>query len=250
MKNEPLVSVIIPAYNCEKYIGKAVESALEQDVPLEVLIIDDCSADGTEKEIKRYLDIPYLHYYKNEKNLGAAASRNKGVKYAVGKYVAFLDSDDWWAPGKLKKQLKKMQEEKAVICSTGRELVDLEGNSLGKYIPVHERISYHMILKQNEINCSSVVLRRDVALEFPMEHEECHEDYFTWMKILKKYQFACAVNEPLLKYRLSNQGKSGGKLKSAVMTYKTYRAVGFGRVKSAVCFVSYAVCGVWKYRGI
>ena len=91
MKNEPLVSVIIPAYNCEKYIGKAVESALEQDVPLEVLIIDDCSADGTEKEIKRYLDIPYLHYYKNEKNLGAAASRNKGVKYAVGKYVAFLD---------------------------------------------------------------------------------------------------------------------------------------------------------------
>ena len=90
MKNEPLVSVIIPAYNCEKYIGKAVESVLEQDVPLEVLIIDDCSADGTEKEIKRYLDIPYLHYYKNEKNLGAAASRNKGVKYAVGKYVAFL----------------------------------------------------------------------------------------------------------------------------------------------------------------
>lgn len=81
-----------------------------------------------------------------------------------------------------------------------------------------------------------------------MEHEECHEDYFTWMKILKKYQFACAVNEPLLKYRLSNQGKSGRKLKSAVMTYKTYRAVGFGRVKSAVCFVSYAVCGVWKYR--
>ena len=82
-------------------IGQAKKSAT----------IDDCSADDTEKEIQRYLDIPYIHYYKNEKNLGAATSRNKDVKYAIGKYVAFLDSDDWWASGKLKKQLKKMQEE-------------------------------------------------------------------------------------------------------------------------------------------
>lgn len=248
MENEILVSVIIPAYNCEKYIGKAIESALEQNVPLEILLIDDCSVDATEAVVHKYLSHPHVHYYKNEKNLGAAASRNRGVKLAAGKYVAFLDSDDWWAPGKLEKQLKKIQEARAVLCSTGRELVDLAGNSLGKCIPVHERISYRMLLRQNEINCSSVLLRRDIALEFPMEHEECHEDYYTWMRILKKYQFACAVNEPLLKYRLSNQGKSGGKLKSAVMTYKTYRAVGFGRVKSAVCFVSYAVNGVWKYR--
>ena len=85
-----------------------------------------------------------------------------------------------------------------------------DGNSLGKTIPVHEKISYRMLLRQNEINCSSVVLKRDIALEFPMEHEECHEDYFTWMRILKKYHFACAVNEPLLNYRLSNNGKSGG----------------------------------------
>ena len=248
MGNEILVSVIIPAYNCEKYIGKAIESVLEQNVPLEILIINDGSVDATENVVQRYLDYPYVHYYNNENNLGAAASRNKGVKLAVGKYVAFLDSDDWWASGKLEKQLKKIQEEQAVLCSTGRELVGLDGNSLGKCIPVHERISYRMLLRQNEINCSSVLLRRDVALEFPMEHEECHEDYFTWMRILKKYRFACAVNEPLLKYRLSNQGKSGGKLKSAVMTYKTYRAVGFGRVKAAVCFACYAVNGVWKYR--
>ena len=250
MKNEILVSVITPASNCENYIGKAIESALEQDIPLEILIIDDCSADATEAVVHRYLDHPYVHYYKNEENMGAAASRNKGVQLAVGKYVAFLDSDDWWAAGKLKKQLKKIQDEDAVLCSTGRELVDLNGRSLGKCIPVHERISYRMLLRQNEINCSSVLLRRDVALEFPMEHEECHEDYYTWMRILKKYRFACAVNEPLLKYRLSNQGKSGGKLKSAVMTYKTYRAVGFGRAKAAACFLCYAVNGVWKYRGI
>ena len=109
MGNEILVSVIIPAYNCEKYIGKAIESVLEQNAPLEILIIDDCSTDATENAVQRYLDHPYVYYYKNKKNMGAAASRNRGVKLAVGKYVAFLDSDDWWASGKLEKQLKKIQ---------------------------------------------------------------------------------------------------------------------------------------------
>lgn len=248
MDEKNLVSVIIPAYNCEKYIEKAIDSVLEQNVPLEIVIINDCSKDGTEEVIRKYLEIPYIHYYRNEQNLGAAASRNKGVKLAKGNYVAFLDADDWWSSEKLKKQLALIEKEQAVLCCTGRELMDLSGRSLGKYIPVHEKISYRMILRQNEINCSSVLLRRDAALEFPMEHEECHEDYITWMKILKKYQFACAVNEPLLKYRLSNQGKSGNKWKSAVMTYKTYRAAGFGRLKSGACFVSYAVHGIWKYR--
>lgn len=248
MENEILVSVIIPAYHAEKYIEKAVDSALEQDVPLEILVIDDGSGDDTRKVLEKYRQNPDFHYLKNEKNMGAAKSRNRGVREARGRYVAFLDADDWWAPGKLGKQLEKMQEMQAVLCSTGRELVDPEGRSLKKYIPVHEKITYSMLLRHNEINCSSVVLRRDVALEFPMDHEECHEDYFTWMRILKAYGFACAVNEPLLKYRLSNQGKSGSKLKSAGMTYRTYRAVGFGRIRSAVYFISYALHGLWKYR--
>ncbi len=76
-----------------------------------------------------------------------------------------------------------------------------------------------MMLKQNWINCSSVLLKREVAEEFPMEHEDSHEDYITWLKILQKYQYACAINEPLLKYRLSSQGKSGSKFKSAKMTF-------------------------------
>lgn len=97
-----------------------------------------------------------------------------------------------------------LAEENIVLCCTGRELVDVAGDSLRKYILVHEKISYRMLLRQNEINCSSVLLLRDVALGFPMEHEDCHEDYITWIKVLKKYHTACAINESLLKYRLSN----------------------------------------------
>ena len=243
-----LVSIIIPAYNCEKYIAQAIESALAQSVAKELIIINDCAKDGTESVIQQYVGNPEIRYVRNEKNLGVAKTRNRGVHLARGKYVAFLDSDDWWEPDKLEKQLEVLERENVVLCSTARALVNLDGEPLGKEIPVVEEITYRELLKHNCINCSSVVLRRDVALEFLMEHEDSHEDYITWLKILKKYGRACAVNEPLLKYRVSSVGKSGSKWKSARMTFKVYRYMGFGILKSVACFCSYAVHGVWKYR--
>lgn len=245
---ECLVSVIIPAYNCEKYLAQAVESALAQQVPLEVLVINDCAKDGTEDVMKQYQNHPAVRYIKNEKNLGAAQTRNRGVRLAHGKYVAFLDADDWWEPDKLRKQLDLMEHENVVLSCTARELVNLDGETFGKVIPVSAEIDYRRLLRHNCINCSSVVLLRKVALEFPMEHEDSHEDYITWLKILKKYGRACAINEPLLKYRVSTTGKSGSKWKSAKMTFKVYHYMGFGLLKSCLCFCSYAVHGVWKYR--
>lgn len=242
-----LVSVIIPVYNGEKYIRQSIDSALAQQVPMEIIVINDCSKDGTEDVIRQYLDNPVIRYIKNEKNLGASGSRNRGVRLAKGKYVAFLDADDWWESDKLKKQLELIEKENMVLCCTGRALMNPDGSFMGKVIPVSERITYQRLLRHNCINCSSVLLLRKAALEFPMEHEDSHEDYIAWLKILKKYGAACAVNEPLLKYRLSAQGKSGSKFKSAQMTFKVYRYMGFGLVKSILCFCSYAVHGIWKY---
>ena len=243
----PLVSVVIPAYNCAKSIQKSIDSALNQDVSVEILVINDCSPDNLDQVMEQYQDNPSVVYLKNKKNSGAAQSRNFGVSIAKGKYVAFLDSDDYWEIGKLKKQLEAMKSNRVVLCSTARELMTPEGICTGRIIPVKEKITYHDLLKHNCINCSSVLLLTEVAREFPMKHEDSHEDYIMWLEILKKHKRACAVNEPLLKYRLSNTGKSGSKLHSAKMTYKVYRYVGFGVVKSTICFCSYAVHGVWKY---
>lgn len=244
---KPVVSVIMPAYNCEKFIAKAIESVLVQNVSLELIILNDCATDGTERVIQQYLSDQRISYVKNDRNMGVARTRNEGVRMAMGEYVAFLDSDDWWEREKLSKQLALIKKEKKVLCSTGRELVDINGNLTGREIPVKETISYSMMLKQNWINCSSVLLKRKVAEEFPMEHEDSHEDYITWLKILQKYQYACAINEPLLKYRLSSQGKSGSKLKSAKMTFKVYQYMGFSWWKSIGCFICYAWNGVRKY---
>ncbi len=246
--SRPLVSVVMPVHNGEKYIRDAVESVFVQELPLELLVIDDGSSDNTEKVLAAYKGREDFRYLRNEKNIGAAASRNKGVLHARGTYVAFLDADDWWEKGKLKKQLKLLEKTGYVLCSTGRELMRPDGTSTGKYIPVKEKLTYRELLKHNSINCSSVLIKREVIKEFPMEHDDSHEDYITWLKILKKYHYGAGINEPLLKYRLSEGGKSRNKWKSAAMTYKVYRYMGLGRGKSAVLFVSYAVHGLWKYR--
>ncbi len=247
MEENKLVSVVIPAYRCAGTIARALDSVLEQEVPLEILVIDDCSPDNLSEVLEPYRKLPFFHYYRNESSLGAAGSRNRGVGLAGGDYIAFLDADDWWEKDKLRKQMDLIERTGVVLCSTGRELTTPEGECTGRVIGVRSEITYRSLLLHNCINCSSVVLRADVASEFPMEHEDSHEDYITWLRILAKYGRAAAVNEPLLKYRLSSEGKSGNKLHSARMTFRVYRYLGFGYLKSGLCFAAYAANGVRKY---
>ena len=245
--SEPLISVVIPAYNCAGVIGRAIDSALAQKVALEILVLDDGSSDGLEAVMAGYEGNEAVRFAKNEKNLGAAATRNRGVTLARGKYVAFLDADDYWTEDKLVRQLALIEQTGCVLCCTARELMTPEGELTGKVIPAKEKISYRELLKHNSINCSSVLILTDVAREFPMHHDDSHEDYIMWLEVLRKYETACGINEPMLKYRLSNSGKSGNKLHSAKMTFMVYRYMGFGVVKSMVCFCSYAFHGVKKY---
>ena len=175
---EPVVSVIMPAYNCRNVIGQAIASVLVQDVPLELLIIDDASSDDLEALVEQYAD-ERIRYVRNSSNRGVAHSRNRGVSLAKGRYIAFLDADDWWAPDKLEKQFRYMEEQKAVLCGTGRELFSAEGKPLGKIIHVQSRITYQMLLGGNSINCSSVLVLKSVMEEFPMGNDDLHEDYIT-----------------------------------------------------------------------
>jgi teichuronic acid biosynthesis glycosyltransferase TuaG len=241
------VSVIIPVHNGAAFIAQAIDSALLQEVPSEIIVIDDCSTDDLQQVLAPYLAQSQIRLLSNQKQLGVAESRNKGIRAAKGEYIAFLDCDDWWEKGKLIKQLQLMNETGDVLCATARRLVNEQGQPTGKVIGVKKELTYRDLLFQNPVNCSSVLVRRDVAAAFPMAHDECHEDYIMWLQILKKYQRACAVNEPLLNYRLSDSGKSGSKLQSAKMTYQVYRHMGFGIVKSLCCFTGYAINGVRKY---
>ena len=166
---------------------------------------------------------------------------------AQGQYVAYLDADDYWAPEKLTKQLQTIRQSNTVLCATARELIESDGTPSGYVIPVPSHIRYKDLKKQNPINCSSVLIRTEVARQFPMRQDDAHEDYLMWLEVLEKYGSACAVNEPLLKYRVSQRGKSGKKLRSAQMTFRTYRYKGFNIIQSMLCFISYVLCGIRKY---
>ena len=140
-----------------------------------------------------------------------------------------------------------MQQTGTVISSTARELLKADGSKTGRSIPIRPRITYRELLKHNSLSCSAVLAKRSVLLEFPMEHDDSHEDYITWIQIVRKYGYAAGLNKPYLEYRLSSVSKSGSKLKSARMTYKAYRYVGLSVPKSMLCFLSYTLHGIYKY---
>lgn len=248
MDNKPLVSVVIPTYNAANTIAQSIDSVFAQEVPLEIIVVDDGSSDHLLKVIKPYGS--KIKYTKNKTNSGVAASRNNGVNVAQGEYIAFLDADDWWEKGKLRKQLELMENTHAVMSTTARELVNASGQSLNRIIQVPSQITYRDLLKSNVINCSSVVVRRDVILNYPMEKDDLHEDYLTWLRILKDGHKVVGLNEPLLKYRYTVTSKSGNKFKSAKMHYNVYRELGIHPLKSTFYFFHYAFSGLKKYIGL
>lgn len=265
---KPMVTVIIPAYNAQNYIMQAIDTVLRQttEEDLELLIINDCSTDKTEEIVKEYTATLYqsedgfawyigehgqrrkILLLNNEINSGVAETRNIGIRLAQGEYIAFLDADDWWSLDKIEKQLLKIQKKKAVLCYTARELMTEQGYKTGRVIEVPDRTDYKSLLHTNVIPCSSVLMKTEVAREFYMTHDELHEDYILWLQILKKYKNAYGINEPMLKSRLSEGGKSRNKIKSAKMQFGVYRFMGFGIIKSLFYFGSYAINGIRKYH--
>ena len=106
---DDLVSIIMPSYNTEDYIGESIQSVINQTYSnWELIIVDDCSNDNTDNVVKPFLADSRIKYFKNEHNSGAAVTRNKALREAKGEWIAFLDSDDLWMPEKLEKQINFM----------------------------------------------------------------------------------------------------------------------------------------------
>lgn len=163
------VSVIIPTYNRADLLRKSIESVQNQTYEeWEIIIVDDCSTDGTEQVVKEFGDFR-IRYIRNEKNLGAGASRNRGGELARYEYIAFQDSDDVWRCGKLEKQMQYMinhSEYDMVYCSflkhysNGGSLV-VPNNQIGE----REGDMYATLLVNNVIGTPTVLIRRNVFLE-------------------------------------------------------------------------------------
>lgn len=249
-----MISIIMPAYNAEQYIESAIQSVRKQTVTdWELIVVDDLSSDNTAKIVSEIMrEDARIHLICNEQNQGVSYCRNMGVQKANGEWIAFLDSDDCWKTEKLEHQLAVAEEKDAQFIFTGSAFMDEDGQEKDYILQVKDITSYKELLKQNIISCSSVMIKKDLMLQYPMgESKGVHEDYETWLRILRKTGCtAYAVNEPLLIYRLRKNSKSGNKMKSALMHFRVYRMIGLSLIASLIYFGFYIFRGLKKYKNL
>lgn len=247
-----LISVIMPAYNCEKYIADAIKTVLSQTYSnFELIIVNDCSVDGTEMIIRQFSD-QRIRYFRNDKNLGVSATRNKGVKEAYGTIVALLDADDLWEPNKLEKQLHFMQANpQADFVFTASAFIDQNGKNYDYIFHVPSAVNKKSLLKQCVISCSSVFIKKAYLEQYPFPFGKClHEDFVVWCRILEDIQFAYGIDEPLLIYRLSQNSQTADKFVAAKMQWKAYSEIGLKGIEKMYYMCWYVVKGVLKFKNL
>ncbi len=227
---DPKLSIIICSYNRASYIEKAIKSVLDQTFSsFEIIIIDDCSNDGTEEVVKNLVKVdPRIRYYKNEKNLGISKSRNKGVSLSAGEYVAMLDSDDYWIDNKkLEKQIEILNKDKEIgLIGSNILCINNEGKEIKKYFyKTADKEIREKILIKNQFAQSTIIFRKnliDKIGNYDNNLEVC-EDYDLWLKIGRISKFA-NIEDITTAYMIHPGGISKQKkLKIAKNIYKIVR---------------------------
>jgi glycosyltransferase involved in cell wall biosynthesis len=204
-KNKPLISVIMPVYNCELYIRESIESILNQSyVNFELLIFDDCSTDKTLNIIEGYKDNRIVVFKKDE-NTGLTASLNMGLRIAKGKYLARMDGDDISFPNRFEKQVAYLENNThVVLCSTLYKIYNWY--MISNQPLIHEEIKVGL-LSGCCISHPTVMMRKDVFINNNLKYDETKEsgeDYDLWSRLIFLGEFH-NIGEVLLYYRTHPQ---------------------------------------------
>lgn len=196
-----LVSIIMPSYNTGRFIKETIESVLAQSYPTwELIIVDDCSTDNTDDVVNQYLEDERIHYLKNTVNSGAAISRNRALREAKGRWIAFLDSDDLWKPEKLEKQIKFMNEHQCAFSYTDYIEIDEQTNENGKCVTGPKHISKMGMYAYCWPGCLTVMYDASVIGVIQINDIKKNNDYAMWLKVIQKAD-CLLLNEVLGAYR-------------------------------------------------
>lgn len=220
-----MVSIITPCYNSELYISDAIESVISQTYSdWEMIIIDDCSTDKSALIIDEYCkkDCRIKYMKTNSPSGSPTKPRNIGIAEAIGRYIAFLDSDDIWMPDKLMLQMPLFEDPKIAMVYSYYEKIDEKGIGAPRLIKSSLRHSYQSLLYGNEIGCLTVIYDTQKVGKCYFQYIG-HEDYALWLSILKKGFIAKGVQASLGYYRIRTSSVSSNKFKVISWIWNIYR---------------------------
>ena len=235
---KPLVSIVTPVYNGEKFIKYTIESVINQTFKdFEMIIVDDISNDKTSEIVKSYVKKDKrIQYYLLPQKSGAAMARNYAISKAKGRYIAFLDGDDLWYPEKLEKQVKFMMENNYYFTYTDYEYTDDKNNKLNIMRKCPKKMSYFRMLLGDSIGCLTVIYDSKKVGKVNIPNLKKRNDYALWCVILKKIKKGYKYNEVLSLYRKgedSNSLSSGSKIKLLKYHYKVHHEINkFSKITS------------------
>lgn len=211
--NNELVSIIMPSYNCGKYVEETIRSVQVQTYNnWEIIFVDDCSTDDTVSIVTELREKDSrIRLYQNKYNSGAAVSRNNALREAKGRWIAFLDSDDVWYPEKLEKQVNFMEENGYVFSYTNTEDMDESGRLTNIYWTGPKHITRRGMFNYDWIGCLTVMYDAQKVGLIQIADIKKNNDYAMWLKVIKKCD-CYLLDEILAKYRIrkgsiSNQSK-------------------------------------------
>lgn len=246
----PLVSVLIPTYNSEKYIKDTLKSILNQTyVNLEIVVIDDASTDSTVEIVKKYKD-KRIKLYVNEKNLGISENMNKAIKLSKGKYLAIMDADDWSYPYRIEQQVKLMENNpKVVLCSGYMDICDENLNFRNtRTYPITDKDIRRAIVKYDPISHPASMWRMSELLKTSLYNKNfpiCR-DYDLVVRISEYGEYQ-NIPEPLIRYRVRKDSETGKRIRqtqwySFYIQMKAHFEYGFPLRFSDILFIIIRLC--------
>ena len=225
--NEKLVSIIMPTYNCAKFIARTFDSLQAQTYQnWELIVVDDHSQDNTKKIVEEYMkNDSRIQYHLLDVNSGAAVARTTAMKLAKGSYMAFLDSDDIWTPDKLERQIKWMNDNGYAFSCTAYEQIGEDDNLLNRTIKSIEKTDYNRLLLDCPVGNSTVVYDVEKMGKFEVPNIRKRNDYALWLQMLKKEKYIWGMPDVLMKYRIRQNSISSNKFKLLKYHWTLYREI-------------------------
>jgi len=237
----PLVTVIMPIYNAQATLKRAIASVQTQSLTdLEICAVDDASFDKSWDALNALAEgEPRLRIFQHKNNLGAAAARNTALEEARGRYIAFLDADDEWLPEKLERQINFMKMEKAAFSCTAYYRIHEKGHKRITSVPKFaNRIA---LLKNNTVGTLTVIYDSEILGKQSFPRIRSKEDFVIWLQFLNICNIVFGLNEPLAIYHKSKNSLSANKLLASKEQWQVLRTQQRLKLAPAIWyFINYA----------